>query len=215
MHKGVIILTKAEDKKKALSKVNEFVEGYQDNVWDWWAIGGRWNNTLAPKDKTDKWYAFTKELLEHNKFGIPQSEIDKHQNELQKEWERLGLKGKNPYCNHYNLGEEGNAYDVVPLSECIETVKEWYKDPDERGKEREEEAKKWKLRKKDGGFLNDDITDKQIKSNSMYEYVLQQAGSIYSQDFSFEANTYNIEEFDFSIPEKLDGWYAVMIDMHN
>ena len=48
MHKGVICLTKATDKKEATSNVNNFLESYGDGkVWDWYEIGGRWSGTLG------------------------------------------------------------------------------------------------------------------------------------------------------------------------
>jgi len=49
MHKAVILLTKANDSKiEALENVRKFLRGYENDVWDWYAIGGRWNNHLAP-----------------------------------------------------------------------------------------------------------------------------------------------------------------------
>lgn len=137
MHKGLILLVKAEDKSEAIEKVNDFMEPYGDgDVWDWFSIGGRWNNTLAPKELKEKWDEEAKKILPKNEHGwLYQNDIDKNQDALQKAWEDLGLKGKNQYCNHYNLGSDGNYYDCVPLPECIDTVKEWVKD---LGKEADE-----------------------------------------------------------------------------
>lgn len=54
MHKGVILLVKAESKENALEQVKDFMEPYGEGfVWDWYQIGGRWNNELAPKDLVD------------------------------------------------------------------------------------------------------------------------------------------------------------------
>jgi len=51
MHKGIIILTQAEHRDEALTNVEVFLDMYKDQVWDWYAIGNRWHNALAPKDK--------------------------------------------------------------------------------------------------------------------------------------------------------------------
>ena len=62
MHKGVILLIAVESKDDALEEVEGFLERYGDgNVWDWYQIGGRWNNTFAPKELKDK---FDKKDLE-------------------------------------------------------------------------------------------------------------------------------------------------------
>ena len=51
MHKGVIILVEAEDRQDAMNKVEDFLEPYGDgDVWDWYSIGNRWHNTLAPAE---------------------------------------------------------------------------------------------------------------------------------------------------------------------
>ena len=64
MHKGVILLTKASDKEEALDSVREFLENYGDgDVWDWYQIGGRWSNTLAPKEKAEQWYSIIDTFL--------------------------------------------------------------------------------------------------------------------------------------------------------
>lgn len=216
MHKGVILLLKATDREDAISQVDSFMVEYQDQVWDWWVYGGRWNGTLAPVEQSKLWKTFAENLLNTGGRGfISQADVDNHQAELQGEWERLGLEGQNPYCNHYDLPKTGGNYDIVPLVDCIQTVKEWWQDPYEAGQKEEEEAKKWRLRKRDGGKLRDDMTDEQIKKDTMYGYILGCAAKLYHQDFSFECNVYNIEENDFSIPEELSGWYAVMIDMHD
>ena len=55
MHKGVILLVKADNKEDAIDKVTEFLEPYGDgDVWDWYSIGNRWHNLLAPKQKADE-----------------------------------------------------------------------------------------------------------------------------------------------------------------
>ncbi len=114
MHKGVILLTKASNQAEALQQVHNFMEGYQDDVWDWYAIGGRWNNNLAPRFNEWREYAFSKILKPDPKHGfISQQDIKNNQDKLQQTWKDMGMLGKNPYTNHYDLPEEGNLYDVV------------------------------------------------------------------------------------------------------
>ena len=51
--------------------------------------------------------------------------------------------------------------------------------------------------------------------DSMRAYYLHRASDILYQAFSFEANVFNTESYDFSIPDDVDGWVAVIVDMHN
>lgn len=204
MHKGVILLTKASDKEEALEKVESFMEQYGDgDVWDWYQVGGRWQNELAPKELKEKFYEVIKTFLKQEKFGITQQEIDKNAVKLQNTWENLGLKGTNPYADHYSLKAEGNAYDVLPLNECLPTVKDWVKD---RVKEKE---KCWEKL----------LSAKEKADNGEYDMSGYYAGIYRDLDygnFSFECNVFNIDDYDSeSIPEDIEGWWAIMVDMHN
>lgn len=40
------MLTKAQSIDEATSNVNSFMDQHQDNIFDWYEIGGRWNNLL-------------------------------------------------------------------------------------------------------------------------------------------------------------------------
>src|SRR5450432_1763921 len=127
MHKGIILLVKATDKDEAISEVNSFMEPYGDgDVWDWFVIGGRWSNMLTPKDKREEWQQRAKELLPKNEHGfISTKDVERVAPELQTLWEVCGLKGNNSYYDNYKLPTTGDYYDVLPLSECIDTVKEY------------------------------------------------------------------------------------------
>ena len=49
MHKGIILLVKANSKENAEHKVTQFMEPHGDGqVWDWYVIGGRWNELYSP-----------------------------------------------------------------------------------------------------------------------------------------------------------------------
>lgn len=204
MHKGVILLTKASYKDEAISNVQAFLEPYGDgDVWDWYQIGGRWQNTLAPKNLTDKWNEKIKTFLKREEWGVSQQEINKNADLLQSSWEELGLNGTNPYGNHYELGEEGNEYDVLPLKDCLPTVEAWKKDVEE------EKEQVWKKL----------IEAKEEADNGSYNMAGYYAG-IYRDlvygNFSFECNVFNTVDYESeSIPEDIEGWWAVMVDMHN
>jgi len=204
MHKGIILIVKANDKKAALAETAKFLEGYQDTVWDWYVIGGRWTQTLAPMHKEFMEKAKKLFEIERKKKGfLSQQEVSNKQAELQKIWSvNLKAKGENPYCDHYKLPNEGGYYDVLPLADCINIVKEWQQTI-KTAQEEEKKAQDW-------------LNGKRGKDNySMYGYVLKCAAELYQQRFSFETNVYNLETEDFSIPENFEGYFAVMIDIHN
>jgi len=207
MHKGVILLLKANNREDVISKVNGFMEQYGNgNVWDWWRIGGRWMNAMAPMDKIKEYNKLMKELLGwvDGQFGYSTSELEKNRDKLQEIWENLGLKGKHPY--YYNAGfsfdmpEDGEYYDILPLSEAIDKVIDWTKEIENKAEE----------------YFNDMLKAREEdKDSAMSAYYAKRYAELKCQEFSFECNIYNIEKNDFSIPKEFNGWYACMIDMHN
>ena len=209
MHKGVILLVKAENKEDALEQVENFMEPYGNGlVWDWYQIGGRWNNTLAPKDLIDQYNIIVDNQILIKEDELPfisQRQVDNNQERLQKEWENLGLKGKNSYCNHYQLSDEGNYYDVVKLEDCLETVKEWVKDLD---KEKE-------------NCWNEMMQAKEDAKQGKYDMSGYYAGIYKNLDygeFSFESNVFDITKNEAEeIPDEAEikDYFAVMVDMHN
>lgn len=207
MHKGVILLVKATDKDEAIEKVNDFMEPYGNgDVWDWFQIGGRWNNTLAPKELVDQFnIKVDNHILKKEEHGfISSKQVEEKKKELQDAWEELGLKGSNPYCDHYKLPTDGNEYDAVPLSDCIVTVKEWLQDLDKMA---------------DGYFeklVEEREKEKGGKKGTMSAYYAGLYKDVTYQNFSFESNVYDIDtDAAESIPEDVTGYYAVMVDMHN
>jgi len=213
MHKGIILLVKAEDKDDARSNVESFLEEYQNQVWDWYQIGGRWTNTLIDSKTYNNW---AKKVLEEkqnelhpdSKGGVYQSTVEAVQEKLQSKWEEVGFEGQNPYYNHYNLPKEGNPYDVMKLEDCIDIVNKWKQDYIEAGKKELVEAHKWLDGSENGGHGKGE-------DYRMYGYSLKNAGKLFSQDFCFDCNVYNTKEYDYSIPEDKNGWYAVIIDIHS
>jgi hypothetical protein len=207
MHKGVILLTEAFDKNEALDNVHNFLEPYGNgDVWDWYQIGGRWNNTLAPKELIDQFHIKVDNEILIKKEGFPfisQQQVDENQEKLQQAWEELGLKGLNNYCNHYNLPDEGNTYDIVKLSDCVETVKEWLRDIPKALQETWDDMVKAREESKEGKY-------------SMVGYYAGIYKDLDYGNFSFETNVYNIDENEpEKIPKDIEGWWAIMVDMHN
>jgi hypothetical protein len=50
MHSLSIIAVEADDETGARAEVESFLEQYQDHVWDWYTIGGRWDGLAAGKN---------------------------------------------------------------------------------------------------------------------------------------------------------------------
>lgn len=206
MHKGVILLVKAESRDEAISRVENFLERYGNSiVWDWYQIGGRWHNTLAPSKEFDK---FTDELfadkLIDGKF-LSQKIIDEFSPILEEKWRELGLKGHSPYShNQYRMsGEDEDSYNVVKLESCLDIVKDWVKNI---------ELEKIELWDKM-------LAEKEKETNnysSLTAYYARQYANLDYRDFCFESNVYNItEEEGESIPEEIKDYWAIMVDLHN
>lgn len=190
MHKGIILLVKADSRKLAEKKIKEFMDQYENQVWDWWTIGGRWTGTLDKyephKDRAnyEKCDLCNGTGLRNDRIGQDARAKDPsytcnacgHYNSETKKYEyehghsRPGLKLKFTYNRHAN--------DIMALSECLDVVKEWHQDPEQ-------------------------------------EYVLGIAAKHLKEDFHFDVNVYNTETLDYSIPEDVAGWFAVMVDIHN
>lgn len=190
MHKGIILLVKADSRKLAEKKIKEFMDQYENQVWDWWTIGGRWTGTLDKYEPHEDRANYEKcDLcngtgLRNDRIGQDARAKDPsytcnacgHYNSETKKYEyehghsRPGLKLKFTYNRHAN--------DIMALSECLDVVKEWHQDPEQ-------------------------------------EYVLGIAAKHLKEDFHFDVNVYNTETLDYSIPEDVAGWFAVMVDIHN
>ncbi len=208
MHKGIILLTQAESREEALNKVNTFLEGYQHIEWDWYTIGGRWHNTLAPSDKLQEFEDWIREAYKHV-FGERGYRVNDLENEhdrkiIQEKWEEIGLTGKNTYYSAYGfeVADDVNNYNVIPLKDCITTVQSWLRNLNE------EKEKVWKQILK---------ARRQAKTGKydMSHYYAGTYSKIY--DFSFDSNVYDIdEEIGEKLPEDFnDNWWAVMVDLHN
>lgn len=211
MHKGVIILVEAEDREDAINKVEDFLEPYGDgDVWDWYSIGNRWHNTLAPAELVKKFDDWVREEYkdvfdEHGLYSVSKLENEIDRPVIQAKWESLGLKGLNTYYSAYGFEAKDTEddYNVIPLKDCIKTVKKWCKDL----KKAQEEA--WK----------EMMSAKKIAKKGKYDmsgyYAGKYADAVHGA-FCFDSNVYNASEsIGETVPDDIEGYWAVMIDMHN
>lgn len=209
MHKGVILLLKASDTSDAKDKADEFMEDYgKGNVWDWYRIGGRWQNALAPKDKVDEFTKWVNEKYPITKGSYPVDKIENPQVRpvIQRKWEELGLKGKNPFYSSYGFElEDGeDCHNIVPLNLCQEVVVDWLLDIEKISDEAFEKMLEARKEEKEKG------------KGTTSAYYADKYSKIKYRDFSFECNVYDCEVgTSEKMPDDISGYFAVMIDMHN
>ena len=200
MHKGIILLFKleeGEDRSDVSYKVKSFLEPYGNgNVWDWYVIGGRWTGTLDNYDPT-KDPKNIEECWVCNGTGKRNDKLGKEARAKDPSYTCNGCDGKGKSVKFTFEEHEG---DIIPLSQCVDVVKEWVQDP-------EEEAQKMEAQYKERYPKDDDL--------GMKGYYMTIQGNLLSENFCFDTNVFNVAEWDYSIPEDLKDWYAVMIDIHN
>ncbi len=92
--------------------------------------------------------------------------------------------------------------DILPLERCLNIVREW-----RESQETEEEFLAYAEEYKESSH--------DPYSRAMRGYYMKRAASIMMEEFCFSTNVFNVEYKDYSIPDDVDGFYAVMIDMHN
>lgn len=198
------MLVKANDKEEAKNKAESFMEEYQDDVWDWYVIGGRWSGTLNKNYETFFQLVQEKWPLEKGAFGRSYDWIKKHLDEFQSIWEGLGESSKNPYARDtfisHNYGHDFDD-DVMKASECEVIIKSWFKDI------KAEAEENWK--KAEESRENENV------SFSMSGYYASKYNKCVNDYFSFDSNVYDIENATNYIPENLSEYFAVMVDMHN
>lgn len=197
MHKRVILLVKADNTAEAKEKANEFMSGCggdENNlgVWDWYVIGGRWSGTL--NSIKELFYDKVKDLEGFEGEYYSYQAIENNKEKLQSIWEELGGKGLNIFArDNYTLN--GYDDDIMPLKDCIDVVKDFLGDITNRKKEAWEQL----------------ITCKE----DMRGLYAKEYSNIHYDNFSFESNVYDTERYSNSIPENIEGYYAIVIDMHN
>jgi hypothetical protein len=193
---------KAENSKSAKAKTEVFMDEYRGDVWDWYQIGGRWTGTLDGYDpQTDP--ANKKHCWLCDGSGIRDDTLGKQMREKDPSYTCNGCKGTGE-MDKWPTEYAKRSNDILPLELVIPIIlEEWQQDPIKEGKAEESRAKEW-------------LNGKRGKDNyNMYGYVLSCAAKLYQQEFSFECNIFNIESYNFALPEDYEGWWAVIVDMHN
>jgi len=187
----------------ATAKVREFMEPFGDgDVWDWYVIGGRYSNILIPTDKAKEYNEYANSILEPIEGSpgfITQKEVEKKRPLLQAKWKALGLIGNCAHSDNYKLSDDGDAYDAVPLNDCLDKVKEWVKDVPAEIEET------WKK-----------LVKEKAKGKGMIGYYAKELYNLDYGNFCFDSNVYDITELEAeSIPEDTAEYFAVMVDIHN
>jgi hypothetical protein len=180
-------------------------------VWDWFAIGNRWHNTLAPIDKVKSFTQEVQELYPQLKgsYSINSVENSKDRAIIQELWQAHGLRDKNPYYSAYgfDVEESEDDYNVVPLSECLETVKSWVKDLEDTAN------KAWNRMIEEH--------NKEIDRGAGFGMSAYYAKAYYNAkngNFCFDSNVFNISDHEAEVmPDKseINAYWAVIVDMHN
>lgn len=197
MHKGIILLVKANHKIGAKQRAEEFLENFKGDVWDWYQIGGRWTGVLdnynPDKDPKNIEICWLCQGTGKRNDAIGEQAREKNPNFTCNGCDGKGERVKWPtqFAEHDN--------NILSLKDCLKIVKKWQQDPIKAGKKELEKADKWKKE----------------KNWSMYGYILKCAGKIFQQEFSFEANVFNTEQYDFSLPKDIKNYFGVIIDIHN
>jgi len=131
---------------------------------------------------------------------------------IQNKWQELGLKGINSYYSGFGFGldDSEDDYNVIPLRDCIDTVKEWVRDLD---KEIENE---WKEMVEIKNEMNEN-EDKRKLLKSTLAYKSKKFSEVVGDYFSDNSNVYDeTTGYGERIPneEDIDKYWAVMVDIH-
>jgi hypothetical protein len=194
------MITRASTGDDAIDHVEEFLEKYRDKCYDWYAIGGRWSNLLAPM--YDECVQKAQKYLDSFK-GKPddQQPTDAQRNlVLQKIWEACHGLGTHPFM------EGKHEYNAFKLFGCLNTVSKYV--PESSG------ALGFAMLREAEEFLEKDGHVSHEPDLQTYGYYLQRAGKVFQETFNTEINFYNIDDENYALPEDPLGWYAVVVDLH-
>lgn len=207
MHKGVILLVKAPNPEYAKRKVQEFMDGYYNDVWDWYVVGGRWSGTLSEEMLDEEkrnifWEQFRELRLGWTNLENPVTDQRNRAHNLFKsifpEWNEEEVPIP-VYRDSYN--SEGEVDDVMVLGNCLPVVESW--------------LEAWYNKREQclNCLIEEAVTTHEISDMALFrmkDYI-----NLGWPHFNFSCNVYNITDYAMSIPEDPTGWYAVMVDMHN
>ena len=208
MHKGVVLLVKAESLEDARSYAESFLEEYGNgDVWDWYEIGGRWSGMLDPRH-----YKYSKLVSDKKKEKFPEKEgLDLDFAKLdQEEYDALWIKaGGEPGTQYNDSMFNSIENNIKSLSECLDIVKE-YNTPSIKDKAIEYWDKMIEAK-------NEEI-EKELKgmpTSTMSAYYAGLYRDCKYDSFSFEQNVFDTDSYSSEIPEDITDMWAVVVDMHN
>lgn len=198
MHKGVIILVKATSRNEAKDNAQEFLAGYENDVWDWYQIGGRWCGTLTGYDpRKDPANLKTCDLC--NGTGMRNDQLGLDLRKQDPTYKCNGCSGKGKEVV-WPTNFEGRNDDIMRCSDkhVQKVVRKWAKNWEaEQLKECEENEKQY-------------AADKFMRG-----YTLKKKGAILDDDFTFDSNVYDTTNQTNKLPKSFKGLWAVMVDLHN
>jgi len=78
----------------------------------------------------------------------------------------------------------------------------------------EQMHKDWDWQGKAENYLKQAEEQKQKGQMVSYGYCLQYAGILFAQDLAYDTWIYNIDNSDYSLPVKPEGWWVIAVDFH-
>lgn len=202
MHFLSFLIVKADSREEAVIRARDFLEEYQNQVWDWYVIGGRWSGYITQSNLDQATYEqFLKEFRE-NALGFiskdnPECKQRKRAHELFMKY-FPNFEGDIPIYRDPYL-HDGYLDDVVPLGCCEEIIQKFIDDFHSRYEKLVEKAKK------------EIESDGTIDRNTAWRLGRYS----YDDSYSTDHTVFNVEDYSVSIPDNPEGYYVVTVDLHN
>lgn len=214
MHYLLILINKAENEETALNNVENFLELFEGDLFDYYKIGGRWNNYLAPKNikmEHEKWVKerFKDAFYKDGSYIISIIEEKDNRIEIQKKWIELGGKGLNPFFSVHVFENEKQPYNIVPVKDCLDNIKEVMRTVASIEAEREERWEELlKLRTEKRNPVS--VQWAALALAKAYDLDLNEETTVYLIDENIEITDQNINILN----DHLDEYYAIVVDIH-
>jgi hypothetical protein len=202
MHFLSFLIVKADSREEAIGRARDFLEEYQNQVWDWYVIGGRWSGYITQSNLDQATYEqFSKEFRE-NALGFiskdnPECKQRKRAHELFMKY-FPNFEGDIPIYRDPYL-HDGYLDDVVPLGCCEEIIQKFIDDFHSRYGKLVEKAKK---------EIESDGTINRSTAWELGRYS-------YDDSYSTDHTVFNVENYSVSIPDNPEGYYVVTVDLHS
>lgn len=182
MHKGVILIVEAGNREEAIDNAECFLSDYGEGRVWDWYEIG--GRWTGQLDG----YEPDKDPINYEKCDLCEGTGVREDMEVKDGCNACAGKGvrlKWQFAPHEN--------DVMPLADCIEAVKRYGGHTGAKIKEYEKHEKE-AVRKSEKGYYKKCI------------------GELMMEEFCFDADIYNVSSFDYSIPDDLSGFWAVVVD---